>query len=335
MMKIQATRAGGIAETPAHPRLQGRTEAEQPLHSGKKSSFRAPDVTKLDRWALMSVAQQRIAHAQGGEQALNRIWGELKRVEQQLSQRSVAGSDIASRLKQMEAQLIQPQGPLTAELKPRLLASASESRINYSADQLDLLSPRNGSERLVFSFPQSGSAVEVQLPAGASQKEAVGRLDQALRKEHIQARLNELGKLELSIADNQRRKLDEPVLISGEGIRIPAGNPVPIQFKAAAGQLTRLGEGISQGELRQERQRLQRMLAEIEHSVRDLKQFRQKMVKQLAQVKARTQSANPAELEQIQSLLASQLREGGFAGTMSGLLAQANVSRQNVVALLS
>ncbi|MCF3095891.1 hypothetical protein EHZ86_00810 [Aeromonas australiensis] len=334
-MKIQPTRAGGIAETPANPRLQGRTGAEQPLHSGKLSAFQAPDVVKLDRWALMGVAQQRIAHAQGSEQALGLIRNELKRIERQLSQQHVAGGDITSRLKQMDELLVEPRGPLTAELKPRLLASANGARINFTTEPLDLISPRNGAERLVFSFPQSASAVEVQLPAGASQGEIVSRLDKALSKEQIRVQLNELGKLELSIADSQRRKLDEPVLISGEGIRLPAGNPVPVQFKAVPSQLSKLGEGISQGELRQERQRLQRLLTEIESSMRDLKQFRQKMVQQLAQVKARAQPTNPAELEKVQAILSEQLRGGGFAGTMAGLLAQANVSRQNVVALLT
>ena len=41
------------------------------------------------------------------------------------------------------------------------------------------------------------------------------------------------------------------------------------------------------------------------------------------------------ELAQLQGKLSLQLKEGGFMGTMSGLLAQANVSRQNVVALLT
>ena len=163
----------------------------------------------------------------------------------------------------------------------------------------------------------------------------VTRLDRALRKEHIQARLNELGKLELSVPELHRRKLDEPVLLSGEGIRIPAGNPVPVQFKAKPGQLTQLGEGIDKGELRQEQQRLRRLLGEIEQSVRELKQFRQRMVKQLDRVKARSQNMKQQELEQLQGKLGEQLREGGFMGTMSGLLAQANVSRQNVVALLT
>lgn len=334
-MQIQQTRLGGVAESQAQPKLQGRAAAQTHTPTAKKQVERHPNIVRMDRWALIGVAQQRIAHAQGGELALNQVWGELKRLERQLGQRDQASTEVSNRLKMLEELVVQPKGPLTPELKPKLLVSPNEQRTHFSADHLDLLSPKNSSERLVFSFPQSSSAVEVTLPAGARDGEVVARLDQALSKEHIQARLNELGKLELSIADSHRRKLDEPVLLRGEGIRIPAGNPVPVQFKPRAGQLTQLAEGVGKGEIRQERQRLKRMLGEIEQSVRELKHFRQKMVKQLDRVKARSQNIKQEELDQLQGQLSQQLKDGGFMGTMSGLLAQANVSRQNVVALLT
>lgn len=334
-MQIQQTRLGGVAESQAQLKLQGRAAAQTHTPTAKKQGERHPNIVRMDRWALIGVAQQRIAHAQGGEQALKQVWSELKRLERQLGQRSQASTEVRDRLKMLEEHVIQPKGPLTPDLKPRLLASAEEMRTHYSADHLDLLSPKGSDERLVFSFPQSSSAVEVTLSAGARDGEVVARLDQALSKEHIQARLNDLGKLELSIADSHRRKLDEPVLLRGEGIRIPAGNPVPVQFKPRAGQLTQLAEGVGKGEIRQERQRLKRMLGEIEQSVRELKQFRQKMVKQLDRVKARSQNLEQEERQRLQSSLSSQLQQGGYMGMMSGLLAQANVTRQGVVALLA
>ena len=333
-MQIQQTRPGGVAETPAQPRLHGRLTA-QDLSRPTKTIERQPNIVRLDRWALIGAAQQRIAHAQGGEQALNQVWGELKRLERQLGQRELASNDVTNRLKMLEEKVTLPRGPLTDELKPRLLVSPQELRTRFSAEHLDLLSAKNSTERLVFSFPQSSSAVEVTIPAGAREGEVATMLDRALRKEHIRARLNELGKLELSVAEPHRRKLDEPVLLSGEGIRIPAGNPVPVQFKAKPGQLTQLSEGIDKGELRQEQQRLKRLLGEIEQSVRELKQFRQRMVKQLDRVKARSQNMKQQELEQLKIKLSEQLKDDSFMGTMSGLLAQANVSRQNVVALLT
>ncbi|HDO1384652.1 TPA: hypothetical protein P2R06_002961 [Aeromonas veronii] len=334
-MQVQQTRLGGVAEPQAKPRLQGRATAQAHTPENRKQTERHPNIIRMDRWALIGAAQQRIAHAQSGEQALNLVWGELKRLERQLGQRELASSDVTNRLKMLEEKVTQPRGPLTEELKPRLIASAQELRPRFSVEHLDLLSVKNSTERLVFSFPQSNSAVEVTISAGAREGEVVTMLDRALRKEHIQARLNELGKLELSVAEPHRRKLDEPVLIRGEGVRIPAGNPIPVQFKPKSGQLTRMAEGITKGEIRQEQQRLKRVLGEIEHSVRELKQFRQKMVLQLDKVKARTQSLQQDELAQLQSSLSARLSQGGYMGTMSGLLAQANVTRQGVVALLT
>lgn len=334
-MQIKQTRLGGVAETPAQPKLQGRLTAQSTSSSQTSRNDRQLNTIKLDNWALIGTAQQRVARAQGSEQALSQVWGELKRLEQQLGQNKSTSGELVDRLKSLEEKLTQPGAPLTTELKPRLLATGNDSRVSYSPDRLDLLAPKASAERLTFTFPQTSSSVEVMLPAQAGEAEVASRLDKALRKENIQVRLNELGKLELSVPDQYRRKLDEPVLLSGEGIRIPAGNPVPVQFKPKPGQLTQLGDGIDKGEIKQEQQRLKRLLSQIEHSVRDLKQYRQKMVNQLDKVKARAQNIEQAELEQLQGDLSTQLKDGGFTGTMSGLLAQANVSRQGVVALLT
>jgi hypothetical protein len=334
-MQIQQTRPGGVAEAPAQLKLRGQASVQGKNKSRQPVAMdRHPNVARLERWALIGTAQQRIAHAQGGEQALGQVWGELKRLERQLSQTTSAGGEIVQRLRALEEKLTSQDAPLTDALKPRLLNGAG-SRVHYGVDHLELLTAKPTAERLVLAFPVSNSAVEVLIPAGAQGQEVIKQLDQALHKEQIQARMSEQGKLELSLPEAQRRKLDEPVLISGEGIRIPAGNPVPVKFKQHPGQLSLLGEGLGRGEIKQEQRRLHKLLGEIEQSVRELKQFRQKMVQQLDKVKSRSQSLKLDELEQLQSKLSSQLKDGGFAGTMAGLLAQANVSRQNVVALLA
>ncbi|MGL4447512.1 MAG: hypothetical protein ACRCZA_09240 [Shewanella sp.] len=338
-MRIPATRSGSVneAQTQTQPTLQGRSGKEkQPKSVGAKNSApRSPDINRLDRWSLIGGAQQKIADAQGSERALSQVMMELRRLDQQLSRQKVNGDEIANRLKQLEAHVTTPKGPLTAALKPRMLLAPNAQRFSYGSDQLDLVSPKNSAERLVMAFPSAGSAQEINLPANAKPMDAVKTIDQSLRKEKIQARLNELGKLELSVAEAHKRKLDEPVLVSGQGIRVPAGNPVPVQFKQTPGQLSQLGNGISAGDIVQERQRLQKVMMEIERSIRELKAFRLESAKQLAQVRVRTGSASAQQMGQLQDRLSSQLGDHGFTSSMTSLAAQANVSRQNVVALLS
>jgi lipase chaperone LimK len=53
-----------VAETPAQPRLQGRSTAQSYVPANQQNE-RQPNVIRLDRWALIGTAQQRIAHAQG------------------------------------------------------------------------------------------------------------------------------------------------------------------------------------------------------------------------------------------------------------------------------
>ncbi|MGL5949294.1 MAG: hypothetical protein ACRCYV_09765 [Aeromonas sp.] len=338
-MRIPATRSGSVNETQTQtqPTLQGRSGKDKKAKHANQTvgAARRPDVNRLDRWSLIGGAQQKIADAQGSEKALGQVMLELRRLDQQLQRQGVNGEQVANRLKQLEAHVTAPKGPLTAALKPRMLLAPNSQRLSYGAEQLDLVSPKSSAERLVMAFPSAGSAQEINLPANGTPLEAVKSIDKSLRKEQIQARINELGKLELSVSESQRRKLDEPVLVSGQGIRVPAGNPVPVQFKQTPGQLSQLGNGISAGEIAQERQRLQKMMQEIERSIRELKAFRLESAKQLAQVRARTSMASSEQVGELQQRLSTQLKDGGFMGTLSTLAAQANVSRQGVVALLN
>lgn len=330
-MLIHSTRQGAIPETGKPGVIPAHSEPAR-KSKGSARSERQPDLARLQRWALIGNTQQRIASAQSSEQALGLVWSELRKLDGQLAQQRGRALELNGRLSRLEQHVSGEKGPLTADLKPRLLDRAPT--LTYQAEGLDLLTTKGESERLWISFPVSAAAVEVSLPAGASPQEVLSRLNQALQGEQISARRGADGQLTLTLPEGQRRKLDEPVLLRGEGVRLPAGNPIPVRFKQSEGELGKIEKGLSRGEIAQEQQRIRKLLADVEQSVRELKQFRQRAMQQLKQVQSRSQSISASELEQLQSRLSEVLTQG-FAGTMSGLLAQANVSRQTVVALLT
>ncbi|ENY71403.1 hypothetical protein G114_13223 [Aeromonas diversa CDC 2478-85] len=332
-MLISPTRQSGITESSRlHPSQEGVLSSRKSARQGRAEG--RIDASRLERWSLMGRTQMSVARAQDSEKALGQTWNELKRLERQLAQGKGEQQELQHRLQRLESKL-QSGGMLTPELKPKMLQPASTRQVRYGTEPLDLLSAKPTAERLRFSFPLSGGVAEVHIPAGAQGEAVVKRLDQALKHEQIRARMSGKGSLELSIPEPLRRKLDEPVLVTGEGVRVPAGNPIPLRFKAAKGELGELQEGLGKGDIAQEQNRIKRLLSEIEQSMRELKQYRQRMVAQLGQVRAKAQGLNERELESLQQELTGALRQGGFAGTMSGLLAQANVSRQTVVALLT
>lgn len=334
-MQIQSTRLGKVGEAGQTPASQGVSSGKTSKSARSQSRERQPDLNRFERWVLIGTTQQRISSAQSSEQALGVAWNELKRLEPQLGRQQSKALELNGRLQQLEEKISGDNRPLTRELQPRLLQGSAPQLAHYRLDKIDLLTPRSESERILLSFPVSGSSVEVQFPANASEEEVLRRLNTALQGEKIQVKRDGKGSLEFSLPEELRRKLDEPVLLRGEGIRMPAGNPIPVRLSQREGVLSRIEDGLARGELRQEQKRIHQLLGEIEQSVRKLKQYRQNVLSQLEKVRARTQVTTSQDVEQLQSRLSETLNSGGFAGAMSGLLAQANVSRQTVVALLT
>lgn len=334
-MQINSARINTVTETtPQRAGIGRRAENQTQGASKTQDQVKLPQLDRYNRWAVMGQTQQRIADAQGSEQSLVMAYRQLKQLERQLNQSGQASSQIQQQIAALNEQLSSDSGLLDGELKPTLL-SGQARQASYVLDKVDLLSAKPSAERLQLFFPASGRSTTVTIPAGAQGEQVVTLLQQGLADEQIQVSRNDQGQLQFTLPRSESRKLDEPVLFSGQGIRVPAGEPVAIKLTPAQSELGKLGDGLSRGEVRQEQARLQRLLGTIEQSMRDLKKFRQQMLTQLEQVKARTAAMSEQELQQLESQLQGQLQGSDFGQTVSGLVAQANVSRQNVVALLS
>lgn len=334
-MQINSARVSSLPETVAPGVAVGRGETDAGNSNPTRArTTRLPQLDRFNRWAQMAEAQQKVADAQGSEQALAIAYRQLKQLERKLAQSEQAGSQIRQQLARLDEEIAGDEGPLAADLTPKMLSEHGDQS-RYVLDKVDLLSSRNSDEQLRLFFPASGQSSSIALPAGIGGDEVVSRLQQGLASEHIEVRRNAEGQLEFSVASEEKRKLEEPIFFSGDGVRVPAGNPVAIKLTPASSELEKLGDGLSRGETRQEQARLQKLLSNIESSMRELKKYRRQMLSQLEKVKARTAELSEQELARLQQELQQQLGGGDFSTSYSGLVTQANVSRQNVVALLS
>ena len=337
-MQVQSTRTSTLRDDA----VTSQTGSAQTVSSTKTASIsaasavrsvRLPQFERLGSWSLVGAAQQKISETQSSEQALAMAYRQLKQLERQLSQSQQVSSQLQQQIADLDSEIANKESALSGDLTPKVLQNSPPSNA-YVLDKVDLLSAKPSSEKLQLFFPSSSSAVSIDLPAGESGDQLVSRLNQGLAKEQISVSVNNEGALVFSTTAENSRKLDEPVFFSGEGIRVPAGNPVAIKLSPEKSELTKLNDGLSQGEGAQEQQRLQKLLSNIEQSMRELKQYRRQMLAQLEKVKARTAEMSEDELNRLQQELQQQLSQGDFSQGYSALVTQANVSRQGVVALL-
>lgn len=299
-----------------------------------QNSVRLPQYERLQNWAVMGLAQQKVTEAQSSEQALLQAYRQLKQIERQLKQHQQVGQQVRDQLEQLDDELTGSEGPLTRTLRPKVLSRHRE-QASYVLDKVDLLSARPTTERLQLFFPSSAETVQVTVPADSSGQQTLARLQSGLKSAGVRLSQGADGQVEFHVNPDDRRKLDEAVFFTGEGIRVPAGNPVAIKLSPVKSELAQLGEGLSRGETKQQQAKMQSLLGTIEQSMRDLQKFRRQMLIQLDKVRARSAEISEQHLADLLQEMQQQLVQGDFGSTYRGLVTQANVSRQDVVALLS
>lgn len=350
-MQIQATtttRAIDTAETgaPIAASVPAAASARKPVVEQRDSATAPPPAQRYSHWALISHAQQRIADTQASEQLLTQTYRELQQLGHQLGSSAAAsgpgssGSNtrkVAEHLRALDAQLAARGNLVDGGLRPKLL-DAGVQRQRYVLDKIDLAAPKQADERVQLVFPGSGRGVTIDIPAASAGADVAARLARGLAPERIGVEYRE-DQLVFSAAPGEQRKLEEPVLISGTGVRVPAGNPIPLKLQPAPSELrsiaNALGDSGSSSADVPAQQRLQKLLRSIEGSVRDLQAYRQQVMAQLQRASARIAAVSDQQVQKIQEELAGELRAQDFGAALAGIRAQAHTTRDVVVALLN
>lgn len=332
-MKIFGRLTSGINEALVS---RAKTPSVEPVKSSKtEKSYTASapssqnTASRFARWSQIGDAQMQISLAQSSERSLTLVYRELLNVDKQLGKRVTQPEQTANRLRQVEQHV---SGHLSPSLEPKLVSEQAK-QASYVMKSVDLLAPK-AAETVNLVLPGSGRAITLNLPERASQSEVLGVLNQGLAQEEISARVDSDKQLVLSVAPEAKRKLDEPMLVTGQGVRIPAGNPVPIKLQPMQGELSRLADAISGGDTRGLKPKVKSLLSEVKHSVVQVRKFNQQLQVQLEQAKQRTANLTPESMAGIETELNQALRSGDFGSRMTSLLAQANVSRDTTVSIL-
>lgn len=280
-------------------------------------------VERHGRWALLSQAQTQLSGIQRSEQAIVASYRELLSLTRQLERSGSKSEALAGRVANLRKELEQSN-----VLDNNLRLQESPARARYRLDRVDLLSRRSQSESLQIQLP-NGRNVDIRLEADNSEEQNLRSLQRAFDKHQITASRTAEGQLAVLGTSDQ---LASPWVFRGQGVRVPAGNPVPIQLSRESTELEKLEQGLASGERELEKQRLKELLATLEQERRSLESQRQQLLQQIRQAQAPT-GISPGGSEQSEAIR-DLLVNGDFTLQLTTLLAQANVSRFSVVALL-
>lgn len=303
----------------------------QPLTSATRSS---DAISQFHDWTLLANTQSAYSEIQASEYSLASAYQQLGRLQQQIG--STTNEVLLNDLQRWFSNF-QKNQVLDQQLTPTILQGKNAEQ-SYLLEKADLLSVRPKDETITFFFRDTRSSVSVTLPGQSSPAEILQRLQISLRSEGIRLSQNAQGQLLFSVDEENKAKLDRPVQISGEGYRIPAGNPLTIRFVPVPGIIEQLMTqlmslqpaqyGAWLAELEQYRRNMRAMIGQ-------LKRLKQQLIRQLNEHPFEQIDDPEVEaMRDVQAAVAEALSAESYRAATQVMGAQANLSRRNVVALL-
>ncbi|MBU3823810.1 MAG: hypothetical protein H9917_03165 [Candidatus Oceanisphaera merdipullorum] len=335
-MQVISPRVGSLStQLDAAPGIIGTSAADLSLNlSSPTAPIKAiagnSTPARYQQWGRLSEAQNQIAQLQAAEQALTQAYQQLRPLAQRLQASAMSTEQQQRWGEQLSllSQHVQQQGRLDARLQPVAL-EGDAARHRYQLDKVDLLSPRSVRERVTLLLAGQQQAMGITIAPGQRPAVTLSQLNRHLAPLGITAE-SEQGKLQLVAKERADAILRQPILMQGEGVRVPAGEPVLIKAKPEPDALAPLQAAAQKGELMSEREHLNRVMNRIQDYSQRLQEQRQIILQQTAKawpvVTKETGTKEPAA-----PLPATASK---FEKLVSALLAQAHVSRHSAVALL-
>lgn len=290
---------------------------------GKTTTQIKVNTNRFDHWSSIGQLQLKHSQAQGAERSLTQVYRGLLNVAQMTKTNVRHPQQTADKIRQLEAKV---SHNLSGALQPKLLNAEGEQKA-YQLGNIDLLTPK-AAETINLVIPAAGKSVSFHLPAYGQPKEMLDNINRALSPLKISASTTAGQKLVLNLPVEQQRMLEEPVFFSGEGIRIPAGNPVPVKLQPQGSDLSELARVIENDQpdeilsaVKQLKTKTKNIIAQVRHFIGQINQD------------AQTSMPN-INISSVQQQVGQTLQQGDFGSRLTALLAQANVSRDTTVALL-
>jgi len=309
-------------------------KAVQRDDSGQKvpQSRQSRQIQVLSKWALAADVSKQLSQVDQTERSIRLAYQELDNLRRQLNSPAAARlsadqqQQAQQKLQQLEQKLARSDSGLNAQLMP---AGSAPAPVTASlTNNIDLLSERRQSEQVNILLGRSGGAVSISLPAGQSVSDNLQSVQQAFAPQQISVSADNQQQLYFSTEARNARKLQEPWLLTGQGVRVAAGNPVSVALQPTDSVLTQLSNAAGKADnVQAYQQQIQLVQQQLKDALGKVQAQRAALQAQLAAISQ--QQSDATEL----NALSQQLRlnmQSGSKSAVSVVMSQANITRSLV-----
>lgn len=285
----------------------------------------------LSKWAQAADVSKQLAQTEHTERNIRQAYQALENLRRQVNSSSHSKlsaeqqQQAQQKLVQLEKQLATGQAGISADLT--LTGTAAAPFRATLSHNIDLLSERRQPEQVNILLGRSGNALQIDLPAGQSAEQNLHSVQQAFARQQIDVSVDNQQLLYFSAQARDARKLQEPWLVSGQGVRVAAGNPLNVTLKpvdTALGQLAKTAGGDNVQAYSQQIQQAQQKLKDALVKVQA-----QRVALQAQLTAIQQQQADNTELTGLAGQLRLQMHSGNKS-SVAVVMSQANITRSLV-----
>lgn len=291
-----------LKEAPAATQV---TSQEEPQQSRNQSDQQGQRLAVLGRWALAADLSKRLSLSAQTERTIRTLYKNLEQMKRMASSQadlSQATPSIQNLVHESQTVQAAPYSGLEENLE-----LTGSTRTGYRAalpPQLDFLTPKELPEQISILLGRSGKAITLSLPANQSKADNLAHIQQQFATLGIRVSEGTEGELEFETAVAKQGLLKEHWQLTGQGVRVAAGNSIQLKLSKSKAPLQKLMPNEQQHELaqylkgiEQAQQKLKQSLAQLRHSQTEIKA-------QLQELQWSQQTTNAEQFkQQAQNLL--------------------------------
>ena len=295
---------------------------------------REEQVKVLTGWAQRGALSQALAKAEQSESTIRNLYMGLEKLAQQLNTQAANTQPQPMQQQQIKVQIGSLQNiankkgsGLDTQLKITDPNRAISKQLNAN---IDLLSARPHEENIQLVMGRSGKSLSLKIPAYQDEKTNLTAIQNAFAPHHINVELNRENRLLFSAQKDNAAPLLEPWVMSGQGVRIAAGNPISLQLNDLDNPLNELAKiADKNATIAQHREQIQSAQRHLKANLIKIQAQKQQLQSQLEQLDSASSLANTDELLAL-SLGVKQHMQNPGVNSVAAIMSQANITRNMV-----
>lgn len=312
-------------------KAQKTHDGNQPIN---KVTAKQEQVSVLSRWSMRGKLTQALAKAEYSETTLRQLYNALDKLAKQINTESATAklqpmqqASLQSKITAMQQQAAQPSSGLDKQLKLKGDTNLVQRQLTAN---IDLLSAKPHDEKIQLLMGRSGKGISLQLPANQGEAKNLAAIQNAFSRHQISVELGRDNRILFSTSQEQAGLLEEPWVISGQGVRVAAGNPLSLQLNELDNPLNELAKAADNNDsVQAHRDKIKQVQYQLKSNLLKIQAQRKELAAQLQQIESMQAAISEDEISQLSKNVGASMLSSN-SSHISSIMAQANVTRSIV-----